>query len=148
MRKISNMEKAKSFWKWFDTFFWGCFCSFLDKIEDTKKTFRNQLTFTNDQILDNLTNWWLEFLLLLVHTSDWMRNEVSVRTVRTMVGFVKNRPTIWQTTVVHQWQLRNGRYTDLSGGELDTFFKRPESLLSLLPFLKMKKSQNPKSKKH
>ena len=86
----------------------------------------------SDQILDKLTNWWLEFLLLLVlHTSDWMRNEVSVRTVRTMVGFVKNRPTIWPTIVVHKCQIRNGHYRHFGGGALTNFYQCPGLYQSL-----------------
>ena len=49
--------------------------------------------------------------------------------------------------MVHQWQLRNGRYKDLSGGALETFIKCSESLLSPLPFLKMKKAKTPNKKK-
>ena len=121
---ISNIEKAKSF-SMFEYFFFGGW-------EQIENIFWVYSTCYVDQILDNLTNWWLEFLLLLVlHTSDWMRNEVSVRTVRTMVGFVKNRPTIWPTIVVDICQIRNGHYRHFGGGALTNFYQCPGLYQSL-----------------
>ena len=119
MQIISNIEEAKSLY----IFFWG-----WEQIENTF------WVYSSDQIYNNLTNWWLEFLLLLVHTSDWMRNEVSVRPVRTMIGFVKNSPSIWWTTVVSQCRLRNRHCMHFGGGELETFINN-QDYCSLFSFI-------------
>ena len=130
MQKFSRSEISS-----IKAFIWHSVCLVwvLTKSESGAQNSKNIcVTCYVDQILDNLRNWWLEFLLLLVlHTSDWMRNEVSVRTVRTMVGFVKNRPTIWPTIVVDICQIRNGHYRHFGGGALTNFYQCPGLYQSL-----------------